>query len=375
MRKTSILVVFGVALIMLSVPFVSAETQIQTIHKEFKLPDNLSSIPNWLTIENGSGNWKINSNHKLEIDQMSYFSHTIGLAINNDTNDLNFNQTLKVNFWFNYTFYVNVSLPPDYTHWGYMEQVYTFFGQTRKSGVDEAFGTIIDMTQAYREITYGGQTKKQLQISVIPTFFISGKNSDFGTYLSLSEDNEMGNPLTFYINEHFIYTHGENNSAIQYIVYKKVVDMKTGVWKEATDTGTYFVNYNITHLGEMAYPIFGVWGTSVNMSGAEPSNTQFNSTYPKRTFTIQGMNFDVTGIRIYNNNTGGGNNTGGNGNNGSNTGGNGNNGNNNPNSTNPIIGSKIKPYYPLTYNIGLILGIVIITMVIATDIYIHRKFP
>ena len=46
----------------------------------------------------------------------------------------------------------------------------------------------------------------------------------------------------------------------------------------------------------------------------------------------------------------------------------------NPNSTSNPVGSKTSNY-PLTYNTGLILGILLILIIIATDIYIHRKFP
>ena len=384
MRKTSILVVLGVALIMLSVPFVSAETQIQTIHKDFKLPDNLSSIPNWLKIY---GNPILNSNKKLEFINSGggnygdsfvwglFGDNATGFSINLQKTNLQFSRITNFKIMLNATYtYSHPLLTQKITYPATLIRI-EIFNNTEKYSryFDSAHMGIFTMTNSPDEVVKNPNKLENLYLMGEITCEYSKEKNGYTIMPKYSTINNIGladdNLGVLNNSKYFNYTqiyytfnvtltyYANNNSllnnrfGISGISILKIVRYNGDILEKKSVISPHIFPDNIT---------YSKFGMRVVYYDAFSGNT------PQRKVTINAFDLSISGIRY---------NTGGNstGNGGNSTGNSGNN--NNENNTNPIIGSKVQPYYPLTYNMGIILGIVIITMVIATDIYIHKKFP
>ena len=372
MRKTGILVVFGVALIMLSVPFVSAEQ----VHIQYKLPNNLASIPDWLNV---TANYTI-SNHKLVFNQFGKEKGGGGLSFDeillktNNTSQVKKTPIREVSIWHNFTISLSnpinpdVFYPPEETHNygdGYYISLYIYEPPMGTFSIQ--LSTIADnlnTNNATEDWIYG--------VDIQSSFTYKLKNSSNDGQVNFPETNYMlprENAMSFsqmkYLLNHTIiqtnivtladYIYSDNSARIRlYFKYDLSIANQTNnkIYYKTSKSVTYAVNTNtinsIPHIKDYTLFLSSVV-SSLFLKKPYPAT----QSYPHRSLTVNSLTMDITEGNITNN--------GGN--------------NNNENNTNPIIGSKVQPYYPLTYNMGMILGIVIITMVIATDIYIHRKFP
>ena len=354
MRKTGILVVFGVALIMLSVPFVSAES----VYAQYKLPNNLASIPDWLNI---TGNYRINDNHKLEFDQFD--SNGMIFRVLN-SQDLYPN--IRANLWFNFTYELYPSIPKD-NDYGFLSQFkiyitnnnsgllkipnvkgsefnYTYIGFTFKTqyrdGITKAELESYLVGKAFDDIINTAETKPILNP---PSFEV-----DFSK-LILNISGYHDDKFVLKINLHTNMTKTSNSTWFNMEFYSNITDLNLTKSTSKMQTLRTPIHFIYKELSERTEMLFGQYYAS---SGLPHYEKEFNLTFPERKIIVNNFDLEIysdtssssSDIRHYSSNT-----------------------------ENPQ--GNTTGNYPLTYNMGIILGIVIITMVIATDIYIHKKFP
>ena len=379
MRKTSILVVFGVALIMLSVPFVSAEQ----VHIQYKLPNNLASIPDWMHLW---GNYTINSDHKLVLKQIPYsvnnaqksfeilfkesptvneviyrenysmlLTHPIVFdmyevwyAIHNDTSSNSWEKTA------NYFLLDNICFGfkegnSNHTILKVENNLNTFVLGTHKSS---GAGLVFVGARQSRKITI-----LQKNTTGTTTKVLNGKSTYAQELITNTSDINQAQLYGYgmlNVSLYFKYTSNpENSTGIVYLFIQAELLINKGngniIKRTTTESYTYFTE-----------PINGVlflrdsnaitFSTATHITGTGGLDTfPITNNTPERTITINDLSMDV----YYGN--------------GGNTGGN-NNGNNTGENSNPII-KLHKTTFSLVGGIGIMVGTII------ADIYIFRKFP
>ena len=365
MRKTSILVVFGVALIMLSVPFVSAEQ----VHIQYKLPDNLSSIPSWLNV---TANHTI-SNHKLVFNQFANQSLYNGwewmgnlFEINNETLKIKHNSLRYFGVWHNFTIILSDPANPIiyyplskinngfadvyYINYIISEPMGKYIIKLESSGIPDAFP--IDANTGWQylirlSLTYDYTTETNtVGLIYFPKLYYKLPNTE---KITLAQYQQLSNETLIKV---VIKTY------TYYLIYNKKTEM--GIYSDYSLTiynkEKNELIYNGNKASDFVIPIHKIkalflktyarleYGYTMKMP---PPPLPSMKNHPHRSLTVNSLTMDITEGNITNN---GGNST-----------------------SNPV-GSKTSNY-PLTYNTGLILGILLILIIIATDIYIHRKFP
>ena len=349
MRKTGILVVFGVALIMLSVPFVSAEQ----VHIQYKLPDNLSSIPSWMKVYSYA-NDSINQFHKIYFPQYGWKTTASnrlvigeGSTFIVDTNKTFSKNITYINMWLN--------ISGEHKHPALPLYDATYDKQYQQSITIKWFN-FANKTQNPNTIqssffedfyTYNGVYNVKIeQYNIFSIYY--GKGYEYymsNSYAVIKKFPNMTSNQFFYMLKHNSTVYFNLKTHIQYI--KNAINSEF-IIDESVNLQMYYnggvmkINYiypekvlpttnNYKHLVIEGYGRFyNIYGKGVN------------ATNPERYYQIDDFSLDISQKQLLDIVNPQGNATGN---------------------------------YPLTYNIGLILGISIITMVIATDIYIHKKFP